>query len=158
MIGPKRARLLLRFGLCVSVRRAGCAGRQNAQWRASRPPSRPRRGARCNRGAARWDRCRGGPKRGPRWRNRHAASPEPPDHPQEAGPAERLNRSGCVGHNERAARLQQERPPLTTSTSLLVFDPALACDRSPFARSDITAGNITSFTRIRRWLRWRRPH
>ena len=87
-----------------------------------------------------------------------AARPKRQDRPPEASALRWLNRSGCVGYNERVTRLQQERPPLTTSTSLLVFDRALACDRSPFARSDITAGNITSSTRIQRWLRWRRPH
>ena len=130
LIGPKRARLLLRFGLCVSARRAGCAGRQEAQWRASRPPPRPCRGARCNRGAARWDRCRVGLSAG---RAGATAMPPPPNRrttrrkrAQPSGStavAAWVTTRGRLAYNKRGPRLQQA-PLCLYSTGLLLVTAA----------------------------------
>ena len=51
-------------------------------------------------------------KRGPAWHNRRAIRPKRRNLPPEAHALGRLNRGGCVGYDERGARLQRERPRL----------------------------------------------
>jgi hypothetical protein len=80
-------------------------------WRASRPLPNPR-GAHGNRGPSRWNRCHTDLSAGQAWYNRRAIRPKRRSLPPEAHALGRLNRRGCVGYNERGARLQRERPRL----------------------------------------------
>jgi hypothetical protein len=65
-----------------------------------------------NRGPSRWNRCHADLSAGQAWYNRRAIRPKRRSLPPEAHALGRLNRRGCVGYNERGARLQRERPRL----------------------------------------------
>jgi hypothetical protein len=121
-------------------------------WRASRPLPNPR-GAHGNRGPSRWNRCHTDLSAGQAWYNRRAIRPKRRSLPPETHALGRLNRRGCVGYNERGARLQRERAPVTKGTSFVKFDRALACGRSPFAPSDIASGYHTASYENPGWLR-----
>ena len=69
-------------------------------------------GGRGNRGPARWSRCHADLSPGQAWYNRRAIRPKRRNLPPEAHARGRLNPGGCVGYDERGARLQRERPRL----------------------------------------------